>query len=161
MSNVLPTLKYAWITVKHKWFVFLAGIRTRAPLWNLIVHDLSKFGPAELPHYGRQFCGDQSDPLGFARAWLHHQSVNNHHPEYWIPRSGHKRGGYPDGQPLPMSEPLVREMVADWLGASRAYSGRWPRSREDWGWLNKSYPRHLLHDETHRLVQQVLDEVFG
>lgn len=65
---MLPALQYAWLTLKHKWFVLRAGIWTKAPIWLLLVHDLSKFGPWELRAYGEQFYGKQSDPLGFARA---------------------------------------------------------------------------------------------
>lgn len=114
-----PTLKYAWLTAKHKWFVFLAGLRTGAPLWNLLLHDWHKFLPAELPHYGRQFFGAADDPVGFSQAWNHHQKLGKHHPEYWVMVSGHTRGGFPDGSPLPMPERYVREMLADWMGASR------------------------------------------
>ena len=64
MYNTKPTLKYIWLTVKHKVFVFRAGLRTKAPLWRLIIHDWSKFTPSEAPHYGRQFFGDKSDPEG-------------------------------------------------------------------------------------------------
>jgi len=32
-------MKYFILTLKHKWFVFLAGLKTKAPLWRLIIHD--------------------------------------------------------------------------------------------------------------------------
>jgi hypothetical protein len=35
-------VKYFWLTIMHKWFVFLAGFKTGAPLWRLIIHDWSK-----------------------------------------------------------------------------------------------------------------------
>lgn len=163
MTNLLPTLRYAWLTARHKYFVFRAGLRTGAPIWRLIVHDWSKFSPAELPHYGRAFFGDKSDPEGMARAWAHHQNTNDHHWEWWIPRTGHNRndGASGDNQPLPMPEPVVREMIADWLGASRAYDGEWPRRRAAWDWLQKSYPHKMrLHPRTILLVEKVLQEIF-
>jgi hypothetical protein len=153
-----PTLRYAWLTLRHKLFVFIAGRRLSVPLWRLVVHDLSKFTPYELPHYGRQFFGDRSDPLGFARAWLHHQNLNDHHWEYWIPRTAHMRSGFPDGEPLPMPEEAVREMVADWVGASRAYDGAWP-TLVDWPWMRTEYPKVRLHPETRALVEAVLEEI--
>lgn len=154
-----PTLKYCWLTIKHKWFVFRAGLRTRAPLWRLVIHDWSKFSPLEAPHYGRQFFGDKGDPLGFSYAWNHHQKNNKHHWEYWIPCTGHNRGGYGDNEPLPMPEKYVREMVADWLGASRAYEGRWPESREGWPWLKANLEKLRLHPTTRDRVEAVLSEV--
>lgn len=158
-----PTLKYIWLTVKHKAFVFRAGLWTGAPIWRLVVHDWSKFTPAEAPHYGRQFFGDQGDPLGFSYAWLHHQRVNPHHWEYWIPITGHNRGGYGDMEPLPMPEWAVREMVADWFGASRAYEGDWPKSVDDWGWMQANLGRikEQMHPDTSALVDRVLSETFA
>jgi hypothetical protein len=134
-------VKYFWLTLKHKWFVLLAGIRTGAPFWRLLVHDWTKFLPCELPHYDRQFFGKgPKDPAGFIRAWTHHQNSHPHHWEYWIPRSGHTRCDLPyaDNEPIPMPEWAVREMVADWLGASRAYEGRWPEMAS-WTWLDKNW----------------------
>lgn len=161
MNNLGPTLRCIWLTMKHKAFVFRAGLRTKANIWDLIIHDFSKFGASEAPHYGRQFFGDKSDPFGFAMAWAHHQNVNKHHWEYWIPRTGHARGGYPANEPMPMPERYVREMVADWFGAARAYEGKWPVSREEWGWFCKNFDGLRLHPETRALVNSVLDEVFG
>lgn len=160
-SNIIPTLKYLWLTAKHKIFVLRGGFRTGAPVWRLIIHDWSKFTSAEAPHYGRQFFGDKSDPLGFSLAWNHHQKTNKHHWEYWIPESGHNRGGYADHQPLPMPESYAREMVADWLGASRAYDGVWPQSRERWPWLQANLSKIRLHPATRDLVNVILSEVFS
>jgi hypothetical protein len=126
------------------------------------MHDLSKLTPAELPHYGRQFFGDKSDPYGFICCWLHHQNRNRHHWEYWIPRTGHNRctPPYPDGVPVPMPERCVREMVADWMGASRAYGGKWPVKGE-WHWFNDNYAeiKKNVNPQTWMLVLQVLQEV--
>lgn len=143
---MIPTLKYMWLTVKHKWFVFQAGLLTGAPLWRLIIHDWTKFTPSEAPHYGRQFFGDKSDPRGFIAAWIHHQNHNPHHWEYWVPRTGHNRCDppYPDGEPVPMPFWAVREMVADWFGAGRAYEGRWP-DVNNWTWLEQNRPKMKLH----------------
>lgn len=162
MHNILPTTKYLWLTLRHKWFVFIAGLRTKAPLWRLVIHDWSKFTLAEAPHYGRQFFGSKDDPLGFSYAWLHHQRCNPHHWEYWTPITGHCRGGYPDLKPLPMPEWAVREMVADWLGASRAYEGRWPQSLTSWPWLDANLEKIKDHvaPETAQLIEEILDEAF-
>lgn len=160
MNNTIPTLKYCWLTVKHKWFVFLAGLRTGAPLWRLLIHDYSKFMPCEAPHYGRQFYGDKSDPLGFTYAWNHHQKNNPHHWEYWIPETGHNRGGYGDHEPLPMPDHFVREMCADWLGASRAYEGKFPKGFDDWSWLTKNFNTLRLHKDTRQAVLRILTRVF-
>lgn len=141
-------MKYAWLTLKHKWYVFLASRRFRwysSPFWRILVHDLSKFSKAELPHYNRQFCGDKSDPVGFAKAWLHHQNCNPHHWEYWITRSDHSQGksGAANGCLL-MPIDYVKEMIADWMGASMAYTGSW-EIRE---WVGVHLPTMRLHPKT-------------
>ena len=132
-------LKYAWLTIRHKVFVFRAGLKLGVPMWLLVIHDIDKFYPDELPHYGRQFFGDKNDPEGFIRCWTRHQNRNPHHWEYWIPRTGHNRCSppFPDNISIPMPREYVLEMVADWCGASRAYEGRWPWEGK-WEWADKN-----------------------
>lgn len=154
-----PTLQYLWLTCKHKWFVFRAGLKTKTPLHLLIIHDWSKFTPSEAPHYGRQFFGSKDDPLGFSRAWNHHQKTNPHHWEYWVMVTGHNRGGFPDGSALPMPEKYAREMLADWLGASRAYEGKWPKSLESWNWWAKNFAGLNLHPETRAFLLRIVAEI--
>ncbi len=157
--TVIPIIKYALITIRHKWFVLRAGLRVGAPLWNLIIHDWSKFTPAELPHYGRQFFGDGADPDGFGRCWLHHQNFHPHHWEYWIPRTGHYAGGFAAGQPVRMPEAYLREMVADWLGANRGYEGQWPTSLDGWEWFSNKFDGLDLHPDTRQGVLDILGEI--
>lgn len=154
------TWKYFLLTIKHKYFVFLAGLKLKVPLFTLLVHDWTKFLPCELPHYGRQFFGKADQPLRFIQCWLHHQNSNKHHWEYWVPRTGHNRCDppYPDNQPILMPEKYIREMVADWLGASRAYEGKWPDIRE-WKWLENNKDRFVLHSETQKILNKVLQKL--
>ncbi len=151
-------MQYLWLTIKHKWFVFLADRRTKAPLWRLIIHDWSKFLPCELPHYQRQFFGKADDPKGFMTAWIHHQNHNPHHWEYWIPRTGHIRCDppYPNNEPIEMPTWAVREMVADWLGAGRAYDGVWPLP-SDWPWFEKNLPKMNLHPRTRMKITNLMN----
>lgn len=162
MANFLPILRYIAQTLRHKFFVLQAGRRTGAPLILLLLHDLSKFTPAELPHYARQLFGDRSDPEGFARAWLHHQNHNPHHWEYWIPRTSHISSPSPasGNAPLEMPERYVREMAADWLAAARTYRGEWPASRETWAWLSEARSFIRLHPASAALLDRVLMEAF-
>ena len=116
-------MKYFWATIKHKWHFILASFRTGLPLWRALIHDLSKFTRAELPHYDRQFFGDKGDPEGFAVAWHHHIIHNLHHPEHWT---------YIDEQGehiLPMPQVYIKEMVTDWIAFRRDQSGTWDRSK--------------------------------
>ena len=160
--NLIPTLKYGWLTIKHKWFVWQAGRSIRAPWWRLIKHDLSKFLPSELPSYGRQFFGTKDDSHGFIKCWIRHQNRNDHHWEWWIPRTGHNRcePAYPDNCPVEMDDGAVREMIADWMGASRAYEGKWPDAHH-WDWFTKSFKKMDLHPNTRSKVLDIIREIWG
>jgi len=55
---------------------------------------------------------------------------------------------------LPMPERYVREMVADFLGSSKVYTGGWNIA----AWLNENGPKMILHSTTHaRLVDVMLE----
>jgi hypothetical protein len=159
-GNFRPTCRFLWRTLVHKLFVFRAGLRTKAPLWRLIVHDWTKLTPAEAPFYGRQQFGAADDPLGFAQAWNHHHKNHQHHWEWWIPLTAHKFSPLKGCDPLPMAEWAVREMVADWLGATRVHDGLWPETVEGWTWLHGARPSMRLHDDTQKTIDLVLAEYF-
>jgi hypothetical protein len=146
----MSLLRHVRGVIVHKGFVLRAGLRTKAPLRLLLIHDWTKLSPAEAPGYARQFFGDKGDPAGFEKAWDHHKAHNPHHWEFWVDDSGVARS---------VPEHFVREMVADWLGASRSYEGKWPALRSDWPWLAKNLPRINLHPDTRVLVERVLKEV--
>lgn len=141
-------MKYFWAAIRHKWYVLLASFKVDLPLWRALVHDLSKFSWAELPHYDRQFFGDKGDPEGWARAWLHHYHRNDHHWEHWIIYSVHSDSPTREGNIvdncLTMPEVCVLEMVADWMGASKTHTGSWDMTE----WLEKSLPKMKLHPKT-------------
>ena len=137
---------------KHKWFVFLAGLRHSVPVWRLLIHDWSKLLPAEWFPYAKSFYGPQprtqETKIAFDHAWLHHQHFNPHHWQHWVLRED-------DGKTkiLEMPEHFCREMVADWCGAGRAITGKW----EAWLWYEKNAERILLHPFTKNLVTELLE----
>lgn len=145
--------RYARYVGRHKWFVLVAGLRVRAPLWRLLIHDWSKLTPAEWGPYVRSFYGPQprTDEVkaAFDAAWLHHQHRNAHHWQHWVLRED--LGGT---KVLPMPERLVREMVADWMGAGRAITGRWEVAT----WYEANRQKILLADETRLLVERLIRE---
>lgn len=151
LENYLESLQ------RHINYVREAGKRLGVPFPQLYVHDASKFEVIEFPAYARQFYGDRGDPEGFARAWLHHQNVNEHHWEYWILRSIHTKNSRvdPDTNCLPMPDRFVREMVADWMGASKAYTGSWSII----AWWGKKRETIVLHPDTFKVVIKILQEV--
>lgn len=145
-------LKYLNYVLRHKWFVFQAGLKTGVPIWRLIIHDYTKFSRAEwTPYVNRFFSGragteDKSrDDEAFKAAWLHHWNHNPHHWEYW------------DGALAAnvMPEQFAREMVADWMGAGRAITGSWDLT----DWYNKTKDRQRLHPRTRGFVEYLLRQL--
>ena len=55
-----------------------------------LLHDLSKYSPAEFLVGARYYQGNRSpnnaerEAIGYSSAWLHHKGRNKHHYEYWI-----------------------------------------------------------------------------
>lgn len=86
-----PHLRYLWYVLRHKWFVLLAGLRLGGiPLWRLIVHDSSKFSPAEWgPYVERFFKPAPWRRDRWERALIHHYNHNPHHWQYWVLVGGH------------------------------------------------------------------------
>jgi len=109
--------------LKHKYWVFHYA-RKLGIGWRGFVHDMSKFSPTEFWESVRYWNG-KSSPIpvckvdkGYSLAWQHHKGRNTHHYEYWIDRLD--EGGVPIKVPF---EDML-ELIADWLGAGRAYLGK-------------------------------------
>jgi hypothetical protein len=145
---VRPHLRYASYVARHKWFVFRAGLKTGAPLWRLVIHDWSKLTPAEWGPYVRTFyASDKAREGEFERAWLHHQHHNPHHWQHWVLREDDG-----DTKPLRMPDKLVREMVADWMGAGRAITGRWDVA----SWYEANARKIVLHTDARLQVRNLI-----
>lgn len=148
-------VRYLRIVLRHKWFVLVAGLRVGGiPTWRLVVHDWSKFTRAEWSPYVRRFASGRAgqldhaaDPAEWNAAFAHHVRHNPHHWEYWL-TSGHVLQDVPTEMP----EPYAREMVADWMGAGRGYTGRW--DVEDWYEANRDLMK--LHPQTRALVERLI-----
>lgn len=159
-------VRYLRYVLLHKWRVLRAGLPLGVPLWQLLVHDMSKFSSEEWGPYARWFYtrapdgrtwyevykeardlhpGCMSEPWQTARnlkadfdgAWVHHQRYNDHHWESW------KR------QPMP--DRYAREMVADWTAAGM---DKGFLDVHEWYVLNRT--RILLHPDTRVLVERLL-----
>ncbi len=81
--------QYLKYVLRHKWFVLVAGLELKVPLWILILHDWDKFLPDEWFPYARCFYkpdgSKQYDPSpAFDWAWNLHQKRNKHHWQFWL-----------------------------------------------------------------------------
>lgn len=145
--------RYASYVARHKWFVFRAGLRTGAPLWRLLIHDWSKLSRAEWMPYVASFYGGERTPAvraAFDAAWLHHQHRNAHHWQHWLLREDSGKL-----KTLAMPQRFVREMVADWMGAGRAITGRW----EVGAWYAKNRDTIQLAESTRYDVDTLIAKV--
>lgn len=123
------------------------------PEAQLAVHDQSKFSVEEFPGYARHFHGG-GDPDGFARAWLHHLHHNCHHWQHWIfPDGFNPSGSSVENGVVRMPNHYALEMIADWHGASMAYTGSW----DIIGWLHTNMPKIRVHSLTANYLRDVLD----
>jgi hypothetical protein len=166
-------LRYLRYVVRHKWFVFLAGLALRVPLHQLILHDWTKFLPSEWFPYVANFYGGPHRPwsevtayekthhIDYARrtckegvqgafdaAWNHHQKANPHHWQHWVLLKD-------DGSQIALAIPdrFLREMVADWIGAGRAMG----KGKADApAWYEKNRHKMTLHPATRARVECLL-----
>jgi hypothetical protein len=156
-------LKYLSYVLRHKWFVFVECYKLGI-LWRGIVHDLSKFLPSEWFPYVEYFYGDfgvknqcpakwterESHQVkkNFDYAWLLHQKRNKHHWQWWLLQNDS------DGLII-LDMPLKyrKEMLADWIGAGIAITGK--REVESWYLENKDKMR--LHPDTREWIEEQLD----
>ena len=88
-------------------------------LWRGLVHDLSKFSPAEFFESARFYQGNRSPisacrkDTGVSRAWLHHKGRNKHHIEYWL--------DYDAAEHPMMPYEYAVECVCDKIAATKTY----------------------------------------
>lgn len=163
----MTRLRFLKRLLDHKRNVMVAGRLTRMPFWRLLVHDWTKFTPAEFGRYARWHCGpaEDRDKGDWALAWRHHQHHSPHHPEFYLVAwhgdpTFYAVGGIGERVAdniivLPMPEIYVREMVADWLAASKTYTGSWDIAI----WVNEHGREMRLHDETVTLIDAVMHEI--
>lgn len=145
-------LAYLNYVLRHKWFVFCACLYFKVPLYRAIIHDWTKFLPSEWFPYANtfyKFDGSKQyvESPSFALAWRHHQRRNLHHWQAWL--ITWDRG---NTEPLPMSEPYIAEMVADWFGAGKAITGSWGAK----DWYEKNKEKIILHPASRAIVEDYL-----
>lgn len=140
--------KYADSLSLHIYYVRVAGEKIGVDAALLQEHDESKWSIHEFPGYALHFFGG-GNPAMFSRAWLHHLHHNPHHWQHWMFPDGLTPAGSDvvDGV-LPMPKHYALEMIADWMGAGRAYQGHWDMS----GWLVGNLGKVRLHPETKAYV---------
>lgn len=155
IKNAIGHLKTILI---HKYWVFRYSVQLGIPYRGLL-HDLSKFSWVEFSESVKFYQGGKSSPIvaakkeqGYSKAWQHHKGRNPHHYEYWTDKY--------DTSTIALKMPFkyVIEMIADYLGAGRAYQGKsfTLKGEYDW-WKNKleEFPPKM-HKDTQYFVSYIL-----
>lgn len=118
----------------------------------LSLHDESKWTFYEFPGYAIHFQGGGAPDM-FAAAWLHHIHENEHHWEHWLfPDNYTPKGSTVENGCVFMPYNFALEMVADWMGASFAYTGSWDMT----DWLFKNWGRVRFHSRSRAYIREVL-----
>ena len=146
-------LAYLRYVLRHKYYVWRGSrIVGDIPLWRVIIHDWDKFLPDEWWPYAETFyapdgTGRYVESPELAAAWNQHQKRNRHHWQYWL--LTWDRG---DTEPLPIPEPDMREMVADWIGAGWAIQGK----PDPWLWYQENREKIILHPASRKFLEELL-----
>jgi hypothetical protein len=179
---MIASIRFLHATIVHKYHVYCAGRRLGVSRWQLLIHDLDKFLPRMFVPYGRFFYAlpgadwlkaviDKSAEarLAMSYAWLRHVQTQPHHWQYFVLVNGASvvavgRGGatvdVPPLQALPMPRKYVREMLADWMGAGRAYDGKYPDTIETWKWWQENKDQLVLHPTTRQHLTNAIYDWF-
>lgn len=125
-----------------------------------LLHDLSKYSPAEFLVGARYYQGDRSPndaerkDIGYSSAWLHHKGRNKHHYEYWIDYSPNNIiGGM---APAPMPTRYVVEMFMDRIAACKVYHGAAYSDEDPLRYYQSAKTPPPLHKKTRRLLEFLL-----
>lgn len=147
--------EYAESLRSHIAYVIEAGNNIGVPSYQLAVHDASKWGGEEFYAYAKHFKGGGAPKL-FAQAWLHHIHNNPHHWQYWIFPDGYSTdGSNVENGVVYMPINYAAEMIADWMGASMAYTGSWDMTN----WLCNNMRKIIVHSKTAEFLREQLDHL--
>ena len=124
-----------------------------------LLHDLSKYSPAEFFRSVRFYDGHRSPNAidrrlnGCSRSWLHHKGRNRHHFEYWIDFMGPPVNGIMACK-MPMR--YLAEMVCDRRAACIAYHGKDFHPGDAWHYYARTKDFIVIHPDTKAVLEKAL-----
>ncbi len=128
-----------------------------------LMHDLSKYLPAEFLKGARYYQGTQSPnnaerrDKGISFAWLHHKGRNKHHYEYWVDYIDIPGSPRPDYGPVKMPNRYILEMFCDRVAAARVYHPDDFTNEMPLLYLTSRQTQLLMHPETARKLTILLE----
>ena len=138
---------------KHRHLVMRHCFRAGIP-WRGLMHDLSKYSPAEFIPGVKFYTGTKSPTdgerrtYGYSKAWMHHKGRNRHHYEYWTDYSIVLK------KSVPMKMPLVYviEMFCDRVAACKVYLKDRYTDSSALEYYNRRLGQEEMHEETSALL---------
>ena len=143
---------------RHRHLVMSHCFRCGIP-WRGLLHDLSKYSPAEFIPGVRYYIGGNGSPtgkerreLGYSKAWMHHKGRNKHHFEYWTDFS------IAECKTVPVKMPLVYviEMFCDRMAACKVYQKDKYTDSSALEYYNRRISGEDMHPETAKLLESLL-----
>ena len=126
--------------------------------WQGLVHDLSKYSPAEFSIGAKYYQGTRSpnaaerEEKGYSEAWMHHKGRNRHHYEYWTDLSPVTR----NYDAVPMPRKYLVEMVMDRRAACMTYQGKNYTPGSALIYYDNSREKSLMHPQTQQELRYLL-----
>ncbi len=123
-----------------------------------LMHDLSKYSPAEFIPGVKYYLGTRSpneaerNEKGYSGAWLHHKGRNRHHFEYWTDYNMKERRVMPVKMPFV----FVVEMFCDRVAASKIYQGENYTDSHPITYFERGKDTRSIHPETSDLLESFL-----
>lgn len=156
--SIMKWLLHLKTISQHKWLVlrycFSIGL-----YWQGLIHDLSKYSPAEFKIGVKYFKGNRSPNAvertikGYSSAWLHHKGRNKHHWEYWIDYAQTETASLVS---IEMPVKYVVEMFCDRVAASKIYRKKNYRDSDPYDYYRRFKDYQLMHPETRLLLEKML-----
>ncbi len=144
---------------KHKILVMKGCFRIGLYRQGLL-HDLSKYSPAEFLVGCRYYQGDRSpnnaerEDYGYSSAWLHHKGRNRHHFEYWTDYSLEQNAVPMAGVRMPRK--YVAEMLMDRIAASKVYNGKAYTDQDPLKYYLRGKNHYMMHPQTAKELEGLL-----
>lgn len=138
-------MNYLWFMLRHKWFVFVYGVKLGVPLWRLLIHDWDKILASRTRNaFKRRFDNGNdhykmaNDPEYQIAYHLHCNIRHRHHWQWWVSQldKGQERV-------LKMDDVSMREMIADWRSM-----GKIKNEPHTWKWYQWYRSQMKVHPMT-------------
>lgn len=154
---MLHPISHFHTITRHRHVVMQHCFRAGIPLQGLL-HDLSKYTPAEFIPGARYFQGTRSpneaerEQNGFSSAWMHHKGRNRHHFEYWTDYNPKTKMM----EPVPMPNRYIIEMFCDRVAASKVYRGAQYVNSDPLDYYHLGSQTRKIHPKTAKKIHFLL-----